>query len=1039
MKASWVMVALAAVALGGAAARAGVLALRWGNVDTAGEEAVGERAGLVSRMAARARTERGKGRAAARGAYVVQFGEAVRAEWRDWLEGATQVRGYLPENAYLVWATAGEMSKIAAAEPVAWVGEWKREWSTADEGTRRALARAKGGDGGAVRGWIVESLLEGEAGAADLAGRLEALGGTVDEAFARFRGCAAAVRLTDVQVEAVSGWADVEWIEPRGAAAPCNDVAAGEGMLDVDPVRDTMGLDGAGQVIAVADTGLDIGRTNGIHPDFAGRVVGKGWSNGAYRSWAAWADAGGHGTHVAGSVAGSGAASEGQYRGMAPEARLVMQGMWTDFNGLPADLSSLLRQARSEGAWLHNDSWYYTTLAQGSYPSGASLVDGYMWTNQTFLMVVAAGNEAADADGDGVVDAGSVTPPGTAKNCLCVGAAEGPRTVGGYAEKTWGGKWPSDFPAEPIGSDRISGTLPQGLAAFSGRGPTSDGRFKPDVVAPGTDIVSARSRAASGTGWGVAANTNYMYYGGTSMATPLATGTLALMRQWLEEAMGVENPPAALLKALVVNGARDLSPGQHGTGAAREIAGCPDYGQGFGHVDLRRSIDPGTGRFLRWETGVLAASGEVATNLIAVGGAGAGPCTVTLAWQDAPAKPSASLMAVNDLDLTVTRPDGTLLYPNGLGESDRRNNIESLGFTADMAGIYTVRVRAYNIAVAAPNGGQPYALVVRGPDADGPAPAAARFSVEEVDEPAEPETAMEGVTFAAADYLVAGGIPAHGYGLVSAPGGLVEDEDYVFDPDSGGLLVLVPDEGTYRFEVAATNGAGTNTIAWNLTVAEGLPGAPSAVWVRESDTTELDICWQPVAGATGYLLDVARGTNFAKATDWPCAGMPVAGTGHRVEGLSPGTVYSIRLRAVDAVGPGPCSEAFCAATRPVVDEAAYASWLSGKGLAAEAYPQGATGANGAANWVNYFWDIAPTSTNVLAIAGVEVAGNGALLLQVPSASPARYYWLQSATNLVAMDPAEIYLGPGTPVMTNEPEPSADWFGRLRVRDAPQGE
>lgn len=1022
-------IGLAAAAWGLAAwgAWAGELWLQAGRVDTGSAEAKREERALKARVAREARAERERrGGEAERGAYVVQFAGAVRGAWRDWLEGATEVRGYLPENAYLVWATAGEMERIAAGDGVAWVGEWKREW----KGGRRSTVDGRRSE--AAGEWVVESVLAGEAGAADLAGRLAALGGEVGEAFGRFWGCAAAAKLSEEQVEEVRGWADVEWIEPRGTAAVCNDVAAGESMLDVAAARETLGLTGAGQVVAVADTGLDVGKESGVHPDFAGRMTGKGWTGGVYRSYASWADAGGHGTHVAGSIAGSGAASGGQYRGMAPEARLVVQGLWTNFNGLPADLGSLLRQARSEGAWLHNDSWTYTSLAPGSYPSGSALLDGYMWTNQAFLAVAAAGNEGADADGDGVVDAGSVSPPGTAKNCLCVGAAEGGRTSGGYAEKTWGGKWPGDFPAEPIKSDPISGTSPQGLAAFSGRGPTADGRFKPDVVAAGTDIVSARSRAAGGKGWGVAGNTNYMYYGGTSMATPLVTGTLALLRQWLAEKRGVEEPSAALLKALVVNGARDLSPGQHGKGEAREIAGCPDYGQGFGHVDLGRSIEAGPGRFLRWETGLLAESGESAETEIAVGAAGNGTYRATLAWQDAPAKSSASRTAVNDLDLTVVKPDGTALHLNGLGEADRRNNIESLEFRADMPGVWTVRVKAYNVAVAAPNGGQPYALVLRGPETEAPERAAARFSTDAVMESAELETAMEGMTFTAADYVVAGGIPAHGYELAAAPEGLAADEDYLFDAECGGLLVLVPEAGEYRFVVAATNAAGTNTIGWALTAAEGLPAAPAPVWARETGTRELLASWGAAAGATGYRLDVAKGTNFAKATEWAVRDEVVEGTERRVEGLSPATGYSIRVRAVDGTVAGPWSEAVWASTRGMVDEADYAAWAAGKGLDAEVHPQGAAGANGEANWVNYYWDIAPTSLERLAVAGMTVT-NGGMRLTVPSASPARHYWMEFRTNLTAGESREMYLGPGREVMTATNLPAGGGFGRLDAR------
>ena len=135
------------------------------------------------------------------------------------------------------------------------------------------------------------------------------------------------------------------------------------------------------------------------------------------------------------------------------------------------------------------------------------------------------------------------------------------------------------------GGDYISRPLSngiQGMAAFSSRGPCNDGRIKPDLVAPGTDIISTRSRMATGTGWGTLSNTNYIYMGGTSMATPLTAGAAALTRQWLMSTGGVANPSAALIKALMINGARDMTPGQYGTGAQQEIRGRPDNAQGWG-------------------------------------------------------------------------------------------------------------------------------------------------------------------------------------------------------------------------------------------------------------------------------------------------------------------------------------------------------------------------------------------------------------------------------------------------------------------------
>ncbi len=110
-----------------------------------------------------------------------------------------------------------------------------------------------------------------------------------------------------------------------------NDVASG--ILDVSEVRSLLGLDGTGQIVAVADTGLDTGSNSTMHPDFNGRII-RAY---AYARTNNWSDPdihfpnssspgkGGHGTHVAGSVLGDGSASNGTYSGQAPNASLVMQ------------------------------------------------------------------------------------------------------------------------------------------------------------------------------------------------------------------------------------------------------------------------------------------------------------------------------------------------------------------------------------------------------------------------------------------------------------------------------------------------------------------------------------------------------------------------------------------------------------------------------------------------------------------------------------------------------------------------------------------
>src|SRR5207249_2850945 len=118
------------------------------------------------------------------------------------------------------------------------------------------------------------------------------------------------------------------------------------------------------------------------------------------------------------------------------------------------------------------------------------------------------------------------------------------------------------------------------------RGPTDDGRIKPDLVAPGTNIVSNQSHyPGASTLWGpYGPNPNYAYSGGTSMATPLAAGAGALVRQWLT-ARGIANPSAAAIKATLLDTTYDMAPGQYGAGATQEIpANRPNNVDGWGRV-----------------------------------------------------------------------------------------------------------------------------------------------------------------------------------------------------------------------------------------------------------------------------------------------------------------------------------------------------------------------------------------------------------------------------------------------------------------------
>ncbi len=640
--------------------------------------------------------------------WLVQFNNVIQEEWKSkMVKAGAELKGYIPENAFLIEATPAVVAKIGAMTNVTWVGEYLPSYKKAKP-VRQMLANG-------VEETREYSILLFQAddrvrisrAIAELKGAFV----TVVEALPD-RGLVRA-RLSSSAIETISDWGEVEWIEPYVPPKLFNDVSVRTNKMNVSNVWSTLGLTGAGQTIAVCDTGLDTGNTSTLHRDFTNRVM---WTQALGRT-GNWSDPHSHGTHVAGSVLGNGTSSTGRYKGVAYEANLVFQSVLDSsggLGGLPADLTTLFRAAFTNGARIHSDSWGSAT--NGVYTTYSRDLDMFVWSNKTMLILMAAGNEGIDANSDGVVDADSMSSPGTAKNCLTVGAAENYRTI----SSTWGASWPSDFPVDPIYSDNLSQPdSPQGMAAFSSRGPCDDGRIKPDIVAPGTYVISTRSRASTNTGWAtVSANTNYLYMGGTSMATPLTAGAAGLARQWVTTTGGITNPSAALLKALLINGARNMAPGQYGTGATQEIpTSRPNNVQGYGHVDLYNTLKPSTNQFMNlYDTNSLS-TGQSNTFSFTVSTASTNKFVMTMAYSDYWATSSAEKKLVNDLDLTVRKPSGTLLYANGSTTLDSTNNVEMIEFAADEVGTYTVQVAARTVPFGT---NQAYAMVVRGPMADEP-------------------------------------------------------------------------------------------------------------------------------------------------------------------------------------------------------------------------------------------------------------------------------------------------------------------------------
>jgi hypothetical protein len=454
------------------------------------------------------------------------------------------------------------------------------------------------------------------------------------------------------------------------------------------------GWRGASQVVAAADSGLDTGDPRTLAKDFVHHHASFSVVPGS----ATWADFIGHGTHVMGSIGGAGLQSNGAITGTAPEARLMMQSVASEDGlfSLPDDLGEVFGQAYQNGARIHSNSW--GTNQSGVYSSESSLVDQFMWEHPQMSILFAAGNEGADANKDGRIDPGSVSPPSTAKNVISVGASENLVLKGGF-QMPAGELLPDVFSKEPLRGDKLSNN-PGGLAVFSSRGPTRDGRMKPDLVAPGTNILSNCSqRPEASEMWGKFGD-HYCFSGGTSMATPLVAGVAAVLREKLIKSPEFKEASAALIKAILLHTATDLFPGQFGQGGAKEgqeiLKPGPGFDQGFGRVNAEAAV---LGELKMWDEPGVGAGESQKFSVQELS-------KVTLVYTDAPGAPMASRTLVNDLRLEVLAA-GNKIFTN----ESLRDNVEQVLVPQGQQGPFEVRVTGVSVPMGK-SFRQPYALVI---------------------------------------------------------------------------------------------------------------------------------------------------------------------------------------------------------------------------------------------------------------------------------------------------------------------------------------
>ncbi|MFJ8863456.1 S8 family peptidase [Streptomyces sp. NPDC102451] len=353
------------------------------------------------------------------------------------------------------------------------------------------------------------------------------------------------------------------------------------------------GFDGKGVKVAVLDTGADLN-----HADITSRIV----AGQSFISGEAVQDGHGHGTHVASTIAGSGAASGGSYKGVAPGADLVIgKVLGNDGSGPTSAILAGMEWAVSQGADVVSMSLGGRDTTPGDDPLTSAV--NTLSASSGALFVIAAGN-------DGLSGESTLGTPGTADAALTVGAVD----------------------------------KADALANFSSRGPRiGDMGIKPEITAPGVGIVAAR---AAGTAMGTPVDADYTAANGTSMATPHVSGAAAILKQRHPEWSGQR-----IKEALTA----------HSKTAATQTV----YQQGYGRVDVAAALDPqlelsGTADFglVEWQPGTY----EKETRKIVLRNTGTAAATLMLA-ASVKGKDGAT---VPDGTVTVSGPqvsDGKVTVP----------------------------------------------------------------------------------------------------------------------------------------------------------------------------------------------------------------------------------------------------------------------------------------------------------------------------------------------------------------------------------------
>lgn len=641
-----------------------------------------------------------------RGLFLIQLEDRLQPDWKTELkaQGVDLLR-YVPEDAYVAQLDNAAPGTILDLPFVRWVGPLRPEYKIQSRLAHRARR-----PGPVEEEEAVSILLSPRARQAEAQSIRRLLSGKPRESRLH-RGTILRAKVRPSSLQTLAESPAVLWVEPAPQMQLYDEITSkivggDDGQSSTPTLVQQLGYDGSGVTVAVADSGLDSGDIDNMHPDLAGRVDGLFY----YGNLTDAADEHGHGTHVAGIIAGDAATGETDSNGfryglgVASGAHIVGQRIFDAAGGFeaPPTFETLTREAVRAGAVVGNNSWGDYT--QGRYDLSAAEFDELVRDadfetpgDQPYILEFSAGNA-----GSGEQTIGS---PAVAKNVIASGAAQSSRRnplfddLGDLGDLI------------DLGDLEFGGLFyddgQEAMADFSSRGPCEDGRIKPDVVAPGTWITSLRSVFANDAFAWLPISDHYMYQGGTSQSGPHVSGAAAVFVQYYRINHGGQTPSPALVKAALINSAVDMDDVTGDTGPV------PNNDEGWGRVDLSKIVltnEITAPRYYEYvdQTHFLT-NGQVYSRQIFVQSPDQ-PLKITLAYTDVPGFAGAIPALVNDLDLEVVAPDGTLYRGNqfGAGDSipnsptpDKINNVEAVHLRSPMPGDYLVRVRGSGIVADA--------------------------------------------------------------------------------------------------------------------------------------------------------------------------------------------------------------------------------------------------------------------------------------------------------------------------------------------------